>query len=71
MKILCPRCEKTHSTRPDRLMGRFFICQNCRFIFLWERKADLLKINNPSRIQSSRLRTNGNGDSASVSPREL
>ena len=71
MKILCPRCDKTHNTRPDDLMGRFFICQNCRFIFMWEKKSDALKNRKPSPAQDPGLKEIEKGNSGPVTAREL
>jgi ssDNA-binding Zn-finger/Zn-ribbon topoisomerase 1 len=36
MKLICPECNKQNEMRPDDLMGRFYVCQNCKHIFLWE-----------------------------------
>jgi len=36
MEIICPNCAKVQERIPDDLLGRYIICQECHFIFLWK-----------------------------------
>jgi rubredoxin len=50
MKLICPECNKQNEMRPDDLMGRFYVCQNCKHIFLWE-EARTIEQKAPKKIQ--------------------
>jgi hypothetical protein len=36
MNVRCPKCAILKEIGPDDLLGRLYVCQNCRHIFMWE-----------------------------------
>jgi transposase-like protein len=36
MTINCPECKKKYNCRPEELIGKYFVCPECKSIFLWE-----------------------------------
>lgn len=37
MKLICPKCKMSQNVNKDEMLGRYIVCRNCRYAFMWEK----------------------------------
>ena len=41
MRLACPQCNRIQEVLPSALLGKYFICEFCHAIVLWEKARQL------------------------------